>query len=92
MKKNGLPSGARIRINVGVNVMPVPRTVELRYFNDNEPDMSRAWRVTQYATDKITILDNNFSLLEAGTYGVMVRAKEGSYWRLQEITDAEICI
>ncbi len=88
VKKNGLPSGARIRINVGVNVMPVPRTVELRYFNDNEPDMNRAWRVTQYATDKITILDNNFFPSEAGTYGVMVRAKEGSYWRLQEITDA----
>lgn len=45
MKKNGLPSGARIRINVGVNVMPVPRTVELRYFMNNEPEMSRAWRV-----------------------------------------------
>lgn len=79
----GLPSGARVRVNVGKNSMLVNRTVDFNYFNDKEPDQRRVWRITQYATDQITLLSDNFFPSEAGIYGVMVRATDASYWRLQ---------
>lgn len=78
-----LPSGVRVRVNVGKNSMLVNRTVDFNYFNDDEPNQRRVWRITQYATDQITLLSDNFFPSEAGIYGVMVRATEGSYWRLE---------
>lgn len=84
---NGIPSGVRVRINVGANRKLADRTMELHYFNDAEPEMTRAWRVTQYATDMIMIPDQNFFPSPAGTYGVMVRAKKGIYWRFQSGDD-----
>lgn len=83
-----IPSGVRVRINVGVNRKLADRTMELHYFNDAVPEMTRAWRVTQYATDMIMIPDQNFFPSPAGTYGVMVRAKKGIYWRFQSGDDA----
>lgn len=79
----GLPSGVRVRVNVGKNSMLTNRTVDFNYFNDEEPNQRRVWRITQYATDQITLLSDNFFPSEAGIYGVMVRATDASYWRLQ---------
>lgn len=83
----GLPSGVRVRINVGENNMPVERTVNFNYFNIKQPDQTRTWRVVQFVTDKFTILDHNFFPYKAGTYGVMIRANENSYWRLEKVLD-----
>lgn len=79
----GFPSGVRVRVNIGVNMVPAQRTVDFRYYNVKEPDQKRIWRITQYATDQITILDRNFIPSEEGVYGMMVRATENTYWRLQ---------
>lgn len=83
----GLPSGVRVRVNVGKNSMLVDRTVDFNYFNHEEPNQRRVWRITQYATDQITLLSDNFFPSEAGIYGVMVRATNGSYWRLESASN-----
>lgn len=90
LSATGLPSGARVRINVGENNIPAQRTLDFNYFNDNVKEQRRVWRITQYATDKVTILDNNFFPSNAGTYGVMVRAKESSYWRLEKVNSTDL--
>lgn len=86
----GLPSGARVRINIGPNSTPSERTVELHYFNDLEPDpkTTRVWRLVQSAGEMLNVVQRNFFPSEAGRYGVMVRAHENTYWKLQAGSDS----
>lgn len=86
MSVSGLPSGVRVRINVGVNWKPAERTVEFRYFNSAKPDIKRAWRVNQTASEEISVLDRHFLPSPAGTYGIMIRAGENSCWKLQSVS------
>lgn len=86
MSASGLPSGVRVRINVGTNWVPSDRTVEFRYFNTAKPDIIRAWRVNQTASEVITVLDRHFVPSSAGTYGIMIRGSENSYWKLQSVS------
>lgn len=83
----GFPSGVRVRVNIGENVMPAQRTADFRYYNVKEPDKTRIWRITQFATENIMILDRNFIPSDEGLYGVMVRATENTYWRLETVAN-----
>lgn len=78
-----LPSGVRVRINIGQNTTPSARTVDFQYFNDAEPELTRTWRLTQSPGEMLNIVQRNFFPAEAGKYGVMVRAQKDVYWKLQ---------
>ena len=87
LSATGLPSGVRVRINIGANNIPSQRIVEFHYFNDAEPDLTRVWRLTQSAGEMLNIVDRNFFPSAEGKYGVMVRAKEDTYWKVQSGSD-----
>lgn len=85
---SGLPSGVRVRINIGPNSTPSERTVDFVYFNDAASDFTRTWRLTQSAGEMLNVVQRNFIPSEAGKYGLMVRAQKDTYWKLQVGSDS----
>lgn len=85
---SGLPSGVRVRINLGINNKSSNRTVDFNYFNTAKPDMKRIWRVVQAASEGMNILDRHFIGSDAGSYGVMIRASADKCWKLQSVSSA----